>query len=113
MEEAERQFTTPGIEKRQHRRAQLVTEIRCKTSGREQLLVTRDISVGGVFVTSKKPLPHGSEISLSLRLGPSDPAISCHAKVVYSVKGLGMGVQFLDLSEDARQAIQKFVDEAD
>lgn len=113
MEQEKQQYATPDIEKRKHRRAQLVTEIRCETSRHQELLVTRDISVGGVFVSAKKNFPRGSEVSLSLRLGPGGPGISCRAKVVYSVKGLGMGVEFLDLNDEARRAIQKFVDEAD
>jgi hypothetical protein len=31
---------------------------------------------------------------------------------VYSIQGMGMGIVFVDLSQDVRQALQKFVDEA-
>lgn len=103
--------TTPEIDKRQYRRARLVTQARCETLGREDLLVTRDVSVGGLFLIAKQNYPAPSEISLSFRLNPTGPPLSCRGKVVYAVRGVGMGVEFVDLSEDARQALQKFVDE--
>jgi PilZ domain-containing protein len=110
--EEERQFVTPEIDKRQHRRAKLVTQIRCEALGREEVHVTRDVSVGGLFVSSKEPFPQNSEVSVFFHLRPSEPAISCHGKVVYSLKGLGMGVQFTDLNDADRASLQKFVDES-
>jgi hypothetical protein len=32
--------------------------------------------------------------------------------VIHSIAGVGMGIQFLDLGEEPRQAIQKLVDES-
>jgi hypothetical protein len=107
-----RQFVTPGIDKRQHRRARLVTQLRCEASGREEILLSRDISVGGMFLASKSPFPQDSEVALSFRLKSGDPPLSCRGRIVYSIKGMGMGVMFLDLNEGNRQAVQKFVDEA-
>ena len=112
MEPEGREFVTPENEKRQHRRAKLVTQIRCEALGREELHVTRDISVGGLFVSSKEPFPPDCEVSVFFNLRPSDPAISCQGKVVYSLRGLGMGVQFTELSGADRVSLQKFVDES-
>jgi hypothetical protein len=107
-----REYITPEIEKRQHRRAKLVTEVRCDALGRADLLLTRDVSVGGMFVTAKNPFPADSEVALSFRLRAGDPPVSSRGKVVYSIQGMGMGIVFVDLSQDVRQALQKFVDEA-
>ena len=74
-------------------------------------MVTQDVSVGGMFINARFPLPIDSELSLTFRLYPTEPAITCRAKVMFSRVGLGMGVQFLDLSAEARQMLQKFVDE--
>lgn len=113
MEQEGQDYVSPEIEKRQHRRAKLVTQLRCEALGQEELLVSRDISVGGMFVTAKEPFPQDSEVVLGFRLTSRDPLIACRGKVVYAIRGLGMGIMFLDLSEDTRQAIQKFVDAAD
>ena len=113
MDEGEdRKFVTPIIEKRHHRRAKLVAQVKCEALGREDVLLTRDISVGGVFLAAKTPLPIDHEVSLSFRLKASDHAIVCRGRVVYAIEGLGMGIQFLGLNEEARQIVQKFVDEA-
>lgn len=112
MGEEQAQFVKPQVERRQYRRAQIVTQVRCESLGREELLVTRDISVGGLFLHSAKPLPSGVDISLSFRLAAGASIISCRGTVVNSIVGRGMGVEFRDLDESARHALEIFVDEA-
>ena len=111
MEEQEREFITPEIDKRVHRRAKLVTQVKCDNLGREELLLTRDISTGGVFVTTRNPFPSDSEVSLSFSLGSESRSITCRGRVAYGVKNIGMGIQFFDLPDEIRQALQTFVDE--
>jgi uncharacterized protein (TIGR02266 family) len=111
-EESNSPYVRPGIDKRQHRRASLVTEVRCEALGREELLLTRDVSAGGLFVSAKEPFPMGSEVSLKLKLPTRDSLLSARGTVVYSLKGMGMGVQFADIAEDLRSDLQKFVDES-
>ncbi len=110
-EEQGREYITPEIERRQYRRVVLVTQVRCEALGREELLVTRDVSVGGMFINAKDPFPKESEVTLSFRLQGATQTITCRGKIVYSLKGLGMGVQFFELSEQTRQMLQKFIDE--
>ena len=113
MEEEGREYAKPEIEKRQHRRARLITQISCAALGREELLLSRDVSIGGMFVTAKEPFPQDSEVTVAFRLSPKDPLISCQGKIVYAIVGVGMGVMFADLDDDSRQSLQKFVDAAD
>ena len=105
-------FITPEIEKRRHRRANLITQVRCDAIQRQALMVTRDISVGGMFVTEENPFPADSEVTTMFRLDPASDLLSCQGKVAYAIKGMGMGIAFTDLSDEVRQALQKFVDEA-
>ena len=112
MEPQGREYVTPEIDKRQHRRAQLVTQVRCDALSRDEFLLTRDVSVGGMFVTAKDPFPSDSEVALAFSLRAGEPLIASRGKVVYSLRNMGMGITFVDLSEEARQALQKFVDEA-
>jgi PilZ domain len=111
MGEEERTFITPEIEKRQYRRAALVTAVRCEATGREAMLLTRDISAGGLFVTGSDPFPAGSEVQISLRLAGGRPALACVGKVVHSLPGIGMGIEFENLSSNLLESLQKFVDE--
>jgi hypothetical protein len=63
-----------------------------------------------MFFDVQFPLPIGSELTISFRLNPAVAPINCRAKVTFSRVGLGMGIQFLDLSREARQMLQKFLD---
>ena len=112
MEPQGREYVTPEIDKRQHRRAQLVTQVRCDALGRDEFMLTRDVSVGGMFVTAKDPFPSDSEVALAFSLRAGEPLIASRGKVVYSLRNMGMGIAFVDLGEEVRQALQKFVDEA-
>ena len=111
-DEETQELKRPGIEKREHRRARLVTQVRCEALGREEMLLTRDVSVGGVFVSAKNPFPTGSDIVLSLQLATGGNSLSASGKVVYSLNGLGMGIQFNEITDEHRSALQNFVDEA-
>ncbi|MHB8656127.1 MAG: PilZ domain-containing protein [Terriglobia bacterium] len=106
-----REFITPEIDKRQHRRAKLVTQVKCEAMNRDELLVTRDVSIGGLFINTKTPLPLDSMVGLSFSLAPGHPAIACKGKVVFSRQDLGMGIEFSDLNAENRQSLEKFVDE--
>ena len=112
MELENQELLQAEIEKRKHRRAKLITQVRCEALGREAVMLTRDVSVGGMFVNAQDPFPADSIVSLAFRLDPTAPLFTCHGMVAYAIKGLGMGVMFSELSEDVRQALQKFVDEA-
>ena len=112
MEEEGREFVTPEIEKRQHRRAKLVIQVTCAALSRDEILVTRDLSIGGLFLTTHTPLPLDSVVGLSFNLGTGSPAISCDGKVVSSMQGMGMGIEFTGTSDESRRSLEKFVDEA-
>lgn len=104
-------LVTPDIDKRQHRRARLITEVKCAAMNRDEVFVTRDVSVGGLFLTTSNPFPLNSDVALAFSLGPGQPSISCKGKVVYSMQGLGMGIEFSALNEETRLSLEKFVDE--
>ena len=101
-----------AVEKRKFRRARLITQVKCETLGRQGLMLTRDISVGGMFVNDRDPYPADCVVGLAFRLSPTEPLLTCKGKVVYSIRGVGMGIMFTDLGDDVRAMLEKFVDEA-
>ncbi len=111
MQSDDYQLIRPEVERRRYRRVKLVTQVHCEAMGRDDVMVTRDVSEGGMFINVKSPLPLESELALTFRLGPSGPAISCRARVKFSQVNLGMGIKFLDLSDESQHTLQKFVDE--
>jgi c-di-GMP-binding flagellar brake protein YcgR len=105
------QLVKAEVERREYRRVKVVIQVQCEALERNEIMVTRDVSVGGMFIRGNFPAPVDSELSLTFRLYPADPTITCRAKVVFSRVGLGMGVQFLDLTREVHQVLQKFAEE--
>lgn len=68
-----------------------------------------DLSTGGVFIDAASPFPVGSNFSLRFRV--PDREIRVTGEVRYSLPKIGMGVHFLDLADDDREAIQSLVED--
>lgn len=112
MSDENRESTGVDIERRNYRRASLATLVRCATLGTEQQFGSCDICAGGMFLSTDSPLPIDSRVTLTFRLTDLDPPlVACRGRVIHSTIGDGMGIQFLNLRTDAREALQKFVDE--
>jgi len=74
---------------------------------------SRDISVGGMFVETRTPLPEGSVFKLCFHLGDDGPLITAEAEVCYMVMNLCMGIEFTDLSPADRTRIEAYVAKAE
>jgi len=98
-----RRFT----EKREHPRRPFVAQVEHEAG--TFLGFSRDISVGGMFIETKEPLPEGAEITLRFPLDDGGPVIVLTGQVRYIVEKVGMGVQFLDLSPADRSRIDVYV----
>jgi hypothetical protein len=107
METVDRQKAE--FDKRKYRRAKLITQVKCEASGREGIAVTRDISAGGMFLNDPNPFPKGSTLVLAFRLSPTGELLTCRGDVVYSLKGVGMGIMFTQISDATRQTLDAFV----
>ena len=105
------QLIKAEIERRRYRRAKVAAQVHCEALERKEVMVTRHVSIGGMFIDAKFPLPIESELTVTFRLDPTGPPVTCNAKVMFSRVNTGMGIQFVDLTAEARQLIQEFVDE--
>ncbi len=94
-------------DRREFPRVRLATQVESETAG-VMLTYSRDVSLGGMFVESKTPLPTGSILTLRFNLD-SQTSIEAKAVVTYQVRKFGMGVQFLDLAPEKRKNIENFV----
>jgi hypothetical protein len=68
-----------------------------------------DLSTTGAFLDSMTGLPPGTKLALRFRAGPQE--VSVAAEVVHTMPNFGMGVRFLDLSEEGRAAIEALIRE--
>ena len=46
------------VERRQYRRVKLVAQVQCEALERNEIMVTRDVSIGGMFINVQVPPPH-------------------------------------------------------
>jgi len=105
-----------GAEHRADPRAEVNLEIRYRSAHEFLTAYAKNISGGGIFIRTVKPLPLNSEVQLRFGL-PSTPQ-------PFAIKGLvvwtnpyanrtafptGMGIKFLELDPDEKEIIEGFV----
>ena len=75
--------------------------------GRDIALRTPDISTQGMFISTVQEFPIGAELYVRFRLGRSAIQVHAKAEVRYCLPGVGIGVEFTDMTDSARQAIEE------
>jgi PilZ domain len=65
------------------------------------------IGVHGMFINTPAALSEGTVLNVTFRLARIDVKISVRGEVRYRVPGIGVGVEFVDISTEARHAIEK------
>jgi hypothetical protein len=68
----------------------------------------RDLSLTGVFVVDSDPLPVGTTINFELRLHTC--LLPVRGIVRRSVPGQGMGIQFVQLSQEGKILLKSYLD---
>ena len=85
--------------------------------GRLHALRLDDVSLGGVFIATYRALPIGSEVDIQLELPTGSlhatGVVRWHRTVDACEDWPGMGVQFSELTEDAKARVREFIDVRD
>jgi hypothetical protein len=71
--------------------------------------VTSDLSMGGCFVCTSKPLPLGSR--LRLKLTRRDETVEALAVVRIVKPRIGMGMEFLDVLEKHHSVLERWLEQ--
>jgi hypothetical protein len=96
-------------ESRTARRVSFISEVEC--SGEEVGCFTtrmNDLSATGAFIDSMSGFAAGTRMTLRFRVG--ETLIEAAGEVRYSLRNAGMGVRFLDLRPEYREAIACLVE---
>jgi uncharacterized protein (TIGR02266 family) len=106
----------PTVPARAHPRVPANVRIKLKlpTWDRYETFRTRDLSRGGMFVRAAQPLARGTVVRLQLA-SPDGQAVEIRAQVVRAVsegEGAGMGLRFLEVSEETRRRVDGVVESA-
>ena len=85
-------------ERRGSDRKKLIVDVRFDGGDGTGIANTRDIGVGGLYMTTTAILEIGTPIAMTLNVG--DKTLTISGVVVYSDPGHGVGVRFRDLSDE-------------
>ena len=66
-----------------------------------------DISIHGMFINTAQKFPEGAVLRICFRLSRTKFLISARGEVRYCLPGVGIGVEFIGLPEDAQRAIEQ------
>jgi type IV pilus assembly protein PilZ len=115
---SEPQLVGPAqVQKRAHERYEVAIPVDCTT---QELFLSNhvcNISRGGLFIRSDKPLPLETEVSIVLRLPEDGVCIRAMGRVVWNydiAKGTsriipGSGIRFVDMSASDRAALEGYL----
>jgi hypothetical protein len=66
-----------------------------------------DLSVKGMFVQTAKTFPEGAVLKVRFRLARSLYEVTARGEVRYCLPGVGIGIEFVEISAESRRAIQE------
>jgi hypothetical protein len=86
-----------------------LTELSMIYEGFEEDISVRppDLSPHGMFVNTKTEYPQGAVLKLRFRLSRSGTVIQTRGEVRYCLKGVGVGVEFRDISPEFIRNIEE------
>ena len=70
---------------------------------------TPDISLKGMFINTPNCFPEGAVLKMKFVLTHSGVEVRTRCEVRYCLAGVGIGVEFVEISPEARQAIEQEV----
>ena len=94
--------------RRSSNRKKLIVDVRFDGGDGTGIANTRDIGVGGLYMTTTAPLEQGTPIVMTLSMGPK--TLNLNGTVVYSDPGHGVGVRFKNLSPEDEQLLRDELD---
>lgn len=109
-----------GSEKREHSRAPIELKVEYKKMNTFFADYTKNISKGGTFIKTDKPLPIGTEFVFRLVVPASQQPFELRGRVMWinqegqprqgGIEELGMGIKFLYQDDSQRDAFEDTVE---
>ena len=92
-------------ERRQFDRSRLIVDVHFDGADSTGIASTKDMSVGGVYLSTQAQIPEGA--TLTLRIPLAGEHVVVKADVVYSNPGHGVGVRFHRVSDETRALMER------
>jgi hypothetical protein len=86
-------------------------ELSVSYEGFSEAIVTRppDVSTRGMFINTSRKFPEGAVLNVNFRLALTGVEIRSRCEVRYCLPGVGVGVEFVDISPESVRAIEEEV----
>jgi hypothetical protein len=91
-------------ERRQFYRSRLIVDVHFDGADSTGIASTKDISPGGLYLSTQAEIPVGATLTLRIPLGGSHAVLK--GDVVYNIPGHGVGVRFHHLSDEVRALME-------
>lgn len=105
MAEEDRSDEISPDERRQFDRSRLIVDVHFDGADSTGIASTKDMSVGGVYLSTQTQIPEGATLTLRIPLGGEHVVIK--ADVVYSNPGHGVGVRFHRVPDETRALMER------
>ena len=94
------------------RRFSSLRDLSVTYEGHSEDIVTRppDVSTRGMFINTSRIFPEGAVLIVRFRLAISGKEVRTRAEVRYCLPGVGVGVEFIEISRDHVRAIEQEVE---
>ncbi len=90
-------------ERRESERKRLIVDVQYNGGDATGIAATRDIGIGGLYMTTKAELQQGAALFLRMTIGDKDVSVS--GVVAYSDPGQGVGIRFHNLPKEIENLI--------
>jgi hypothetical protein len=92
---------------RRHDRYSPYRDLKMKYEGRSEDVPLRvpDLSPSGMFINTPRQFSEGSVLKLTFLLTRTGYLITARGEVRYCVPGIGIGVEFFEISPESQEAI--------
>ena len=110
-----REFNTATLStpNRKHKRFRYPPYLSVLYEGRdvEIRLSTPDVSPQGMFINTPVALPEGAVLKVSFFLPRQGFMVEARCEVRYCLRGVGIGVEFIDIGSTYREAIEQEIED--
>lgn len=107
------QKETPGA--RSSPRVHSLREIAIAYEGQDEQIVVKppNLSKRGMFINTSRSFPEGAVLNLKFSLVLTGAEIQTRSEVRYCQPGVGVGVEFIGLAEEATKMIEREIELSD
>lgn len=103
-DDVEDPFESPE-DRRAHDRSRLILDVFFDGEDMTGVASTKDISPGGLYMNTQAAIPQGAVLIVRIPFRPNATVV-CRAEVIYSEPGRGLGLRFIDLSDEGRALLE-------